>query len=88
MAGVMIGVELTTEGAPFVKACLETRLLINCTQNTVIRLLPAMNLTIEQANEGLDVLASVLIENIRRSHETGTLISANQHAGSSWISVD
>jgi len=35
---------------------------VNCTQNVVIRLLPAMNLTVEQANEGLDVLAAVLMD--------------------------
>jgi predicted acetylornithine/succinylornithine family transaminase len=62
VAGVMIGLELNVEGAPFVKACLDRRLLINCTQNTVLRLLPAMNLSVEQANEGLDILASVLTE--------------------------
>ncbi len=58
--GVMIGVELTVEGAPVVKACLERRLLVNCTQNFVIRLLPAMNLSIEQAHEGCDILGEVL----------------------------
>jgi acetylornithine/succinyldiaminopimelate/putrescine aminotransferase len=60
VAGVMIGIELNVEGAAFVKTCLDRRLLINCTQNTVLRLLPAMNLSVEQANEGIDVLASVL----------------------------
>ena len=58
--GVMIGVELAIEGAAIVKACLERRLLINCTQGVVLRLLPAMNLTAEQANEGLDILSDVL----------------------------
>jgi acetylornithine/N-succinyldiaminopimelate aminotransferase len=58
--GVMIGVELAVEGAPVVKSCLDRRLLINCTQGTVLRLLPAMNLTIEQAHEGLDILGEVL----------------------------
>jgi len=58
--GVMIGVELAIEGAPIVKGCLERKLLINCTQGTVIRLLPAMNLTAEQAHEGLDILGEVL----------------------------
>jgi acetylornithine/succinyldiaminopimelate/putrescine aminotransferase len=58
--GMMIGVELTVEGAPAVKACLERRLLINCTQGNVIRLLPAMNLTEELAEEGCDVLAEVI----------------------------
>jgi acetylornithine/N-succinyldiaminopimelate aminotransferase len=56
----MIGVELAIEGAPIVKGCLERKLLINCTQGTVIRLLPAMNLTAEQAHEGLDILGEVL----------------------------
>jgi acetylornithine/succinyldiaminopimelate/putrescine aminotransferase len=60
VAGVMIGIELNVEGAAFVKACLDRRLLINCTQNTVLRLLPAMNLSVEQANEGVDILGSVL----------------------------
>ncbi|MDZ7616869.1 MAG: aminotransferase class III-fold pyridoxal phosphate-dependent enzyme, partial [Patescibacteria group bacterium] len=58
--GLMVGVELAVEGAPVVKACMERRLLINCTQGTVIRLLPAMTLTDEQANEGCDILADVI----------------------------
>lgn len=58
--GVMIGLELSIEGAPTVKACLDRKLLINCTHGTVIRLLPAMNLTEEQAHEGCDILAEVL----------------------------
>jgi acetylornithine/succinyldiaminopimelate/putrescine aminotransferase len=58
--GVMIGVELAIEGAAIVKGCLERKLLINCTQSTVLRLLPAMNLSADQAHEGLDILAEVL----------------------------
>jgi predicted acetylornithine/succinylornithine family transaminase len=58
--GVMIGIELAVEGAPIVKTCMERRLLINCTQGTVLRLLPAMNLPVEQAHEGLDILAEAL----------------------------
>ena len=64
--GMMIGVELAREGAPVVKACLDRKLLINCTQGTVLRLLPALNLTAEQANAACDVLADVLKE---QSHE-------------------
>jgi acetylornithine/N-succinyldiaminopimelate aminotransferase len=60
VVGVMIGIELSIEGAPLVKACLQRRLLINCTQNVVLRLLPAMNLTTGQAHEGLDILADVI----------------------------
>jgi acetylornithine/N-succinyldiaminopimelate aminotransferase len=60
VAGVMIGVELTIEGAPLVKACMDRKLLINCTHGTVIRLLPAMNLTAAQAEESCDILAEVI----------------------------
>ncbi len=58
--GAMIGIELTQEGGPVVSACMERGLLINCTQNTVLRLLPAMNLTESQANEGCDILADAI----------------------------
>ncbi|OHB69270.1 MAG: acetylornithine aminotransferase [Planctomycetes bacterium RBG_13_63_9] len=60
--GLMIGIELAIDGASTVKACMERRLLVNCTQGTVLRLLPAMTLTEEQAHEGCDVLAEVLRE--------------------------
>lgn len=60
IAGMMIGIELAVEGAPAVKAALEKRLLINCTQGRVIRLLPAMNLTAEEVHQGCDILADVL----------------------------
>ena len=66
VAGVMIGVELTIDGSPAVAKCLERKLLINCTQGTTIRLLPAMNLPEEQAEEGCDILADVLL-NLPRS---------------------
>ena len=62
VSGVMIGLELAVEGAPVVKKCLERKLLVNCTQNVVIRLLPAMNLTAEQAEEGCEILGGVLRE--------------------------
>jgi acetylornithine/N-succinyldiaminopimelate aminotransferase len=60
VVGTMIGIELITDGAPVVKACLERKLLINATQGTVIRLLPAMNLTEEQAEEGCEILSEVI----------------------------
>ncbi len=60
VAGVMIGIELAVEGAAVVKHCLDRKLLVNCTHGTVIRLLPAMNLSEEQAEEGCDILAEVI----------------------------
>ena len=60
VAGVMIGIELAMEGTAVVKECLARKLLVNCTHNTVIRLLPAMNLPSEQAEEGCEILAEVI----------------------------
>ena len=60
--GVMIGVELSIDGTPVVQGCMDRKLLINCTHNTVLRLLPAMNLTEQQAHDGCDILAKVLKE--------------------------
>ncbi len=58
--GMMIGLELAVEGAPLVAQCLERGLLINCTQSTVLRLLPPLNLTPEQVDEGVDILSDLL----------------------------
>ena len=58
--GLMIGIELTQDGAPVVKSCMDRRLLVNCTRGTVIRLLPAMTLSDEQAQEGCDILTDVI----------------------------
>lgn len=60
VCGVMIGIELTVDGAPVVKQCMEQRLLVNCTHGRVIRLLPALDLTEEQAEEGCAILSKVL----------------------------
>ncbi len=59
-AGMMVGVELDVDGTPVVQKCLERNLLINCTQGNVIRLLPAMNLSMEQAEQGCDAICEVL----------------------------
>ena len=60
VVGVMVGIELAVDGVPVVKGCLERKLLVNCTHSTVIRLLPAMNLSEEQAEEGCDILVDVI----------------------------
>lgn len=60
--GLMIGIELAVAGAPIVQKCLERRLLINCTQQVVLRLLPAMTLSLEQAHQACDILADVLAQ--------------------------
>ena len=60
--GVMVGIELSIDGTPVVQGCMDRKLLINCTHNTVLRLLPAMNLSEQQLHDGCDILAAVLKE--------------------------
>jgi len=58
--GLMLAVELTVPGAEVVSRCLEAGLRVNCTQDTVLRMLPAMNITREQIDEGLAILRNAL----------------------------
>lgn len=58
--GMMIGIQLSIDGTSIVQRCMEKQLLINCTQSTVIRLLPALNLTEQQVHDGCDILAEVI----------------------------
>src|SRR5262249_49978260 len=58
--GAMIGIELSTDGAPIVDACLKRKLLVNSTHGNVLRLLPALNLEESQLHEGCDILDEVL----------------------------
>jgi predicted acetylornithine/succinylornithine family transaminase len=59
--GTMIGVQLAIDGSPVVQECLNRGLLINCTHQTVIRLLPAITIAEEQIDEGCETLAEVLL---------------------------
>jgi len=58
--GLMIGVELNQAGGPVYERCLEKGLLINCTHETTLRLMPALNVTKKQADFALGVLDEVL----------------------------
>jgi acetylornithine/succinyldiaminopimelate/putrescine aminotransferase len=60
VCGLMIGLELAVDGGPIVERCLERGLLVNATQGTVIRLLPAMTLSDQQLDEGCNILEDVL----------------------------
>jgi acetylornithine/N-succinyldiaminopimelate aminotransferase len=59
--GAMIGIELTGPGADVVKRCLDRRLLVNCTHQTVIRLLPALNLPDDLFEEGCAILEEAIL---------------------------
>lgn len=58
--GVMIGVDLTIDASSIVAECLHRRLLVNATHGHVLRLLPALNISDEQVDEGCSILADVL----------------------------
>ncbi|MEI6637725.1 MAG: aminotransferase class III-fold pyridoxal phosphate-dependent enzyme, partial [Planctomycetota bacterium] len=60
--GMMIGVELSIDGPAVVQASLDRNLLVNSTQGHVIRLLPAMNVSQADVEEGCDRLAEAIIE--------------------------
>jgi len=60
--GLMIGIELSVPGAPIVARALELGLRLNCTQQTVLRLLPAMTITPAEVNEAFDLLVQVMKE--------------------------
>ncbi|HXY23962.1 MAG TPA: aspartate aminotransferase family protein [Candidatus Acidoferrum sp.] len=58
--GLMIGVELSMEGAPFVAEALQRGLLINCTHDFTLRFLPPFIITKAQVREFLKLLELVL----------------------------
>ncbi len=64
ICGLMIGIELQVDGTPIVAECMKRGLLINCTQQTVVRLLPAMILSDAELQEGCEILIDVLQNHI------------------------
>jgi len=63
--GLMLGVDLDVEGAPYVAEALKQGLLINCTHEHILRLLPPFILTAQQVEEGLSKLESVFTKTER-----------------------
>ncbi len=62
ICGMMIGIELSIPSTPAVAKAMERGVLVNSTQDTVVRLLPAINITREELDQGLDVVIEVLKE--------------------------
>ena len=58
--GLMIGIELSVEGAPFVTEAMQRGLLINCTHDFTLRLLPPFIITRAQVREFLQLFELVL----------------------------
>jgi len=58
--GLMAGVDLNVEGKQIVEKCLGKGLLINCTHDTVLRIMPALNVTKKEIDKAIAILNEVL----------------------------
>lgn len=60
--GLMLGIQLKKPGAEIVSKCLAAGLRINCTQETVLRFMPAMIVTKKEIDKAVKILDNVLSE--------------------------
>lgn len=51
--GLMIAIELKIEAYPIFKKCLDKKMIINATQNNILRIMPALNISKEELDEGI-----------------------------------
>lgn len=58
--GLMAGVELNIGGGDIVKKCMEKGLLINCTHEKVLRVMPALNVTKKEIDRAIKLLGSAM----------------------------
>ena len=58
----MLGLQLNMPGATIVNQCLEKGLRINCTQETVLRMMPSMTVTQDEIDAAIAILEEVLGE--------------------------
>jgi predicted acetylornithine/succinylornithine family transaminase len=58
--GFIQGLQLTEPGAPIVATCLERGVLLNCTADTVLRLLPPLVITESEIDQALAIVEGVL----------------------------
>ena len=63
--GLILGLDLDVDGAPYVAEALKQGLLINCTHEHILRFLPPFILTARQVKEGLSKIESVLAQTER-----------------------
>lgn len=54
--GLMIGLQLNSEGKSIFEACLRRGLIINCTQGNILRIMPALNVTKKQIDKAVNIL--------------------------------
>ena len=59
-AGLMRGMELRVDAAPVIDLAREKGLLVNRTAETVVRMLPPLNITTGEIDKAIDILDGVL----------------------------
>lgn len=59
--GLMAGVELAIEGKSIYEECLNRKLLINCTQENVLRLMPPLVVREKEIDRAVQILEEVLV---------------------------
>ena len=57
--GLMLGMELSIDAQSLFLQCLKRRLIINATHKTVLRMLPALNVSKSELNRGLEIIDTV-----------------------------
>jgi acetylornithine/N-succinyldiaminopimelate aminotransferase len=57
--GLMLGLELKIEAYPVFLECLKKGLIINATQKNILRVMPALNLKVNELDKGLKILEGV-----------------------------
>jgi acetylornithine/N-succinyldiaminopimelate aminotransferase len=68
--GLILGIDLSVEGAPFVAEALRLGLLINCTHDHILRLLPPFVITKRDAAEFLRKFETVLTRVAKSANKT------------------
>lgn len=58
--GLVIGMELDIKGEDIYKKCLDEGLLINCAQDTILRIMPPMTVTKTEIDKAVSILDGVL----------------------------
>ena len=59
--GLLIGVEIAEPGAQFVREALEEKLVINCTADNIIRIMPPLNIEMKALEEGMDIFERLIL---------------------------
>ena len=58
--GLMLGVELIMNGYRAYEYCFDNGLLINCTQENILRIMPALTVTKKEIDQALEILEKAI----------------------------